>query len=155
MEIFWISIIISLTLSVVASTLFGVFSKEGVSTYTRTFFGVSSIDFIKSFVWGFAIFGAVMLSVISGFVRDLTYPMDKPLNFSLETIAATILPSLVFLIMVPLRGYYYTPDMMRRFGLVLLRFLIIHLLLQFSGFHSSTFPPVIQQPIEEGFEKLT
>jgi hypothetical protein len=154
MEIFWISIIVSLTLSVVLSTLFGIFSKEGVSAYTRTIFGVSSIEFIKAFVWGFAIFAVIVLSVISGFVRDLTYPMNSPFNFTIETIIASILPALVFLAMVPLRGYSYTPDMLRRFGFVILRFLVVHLLLQFSGFHSSTFPPVNQQPIEEGFEKL-
>lgn len=151
MEIFWISIIVSSVLSIVASTLFGVFSKQDVSTYTRTFFGITSVEFIRSFVWGFAIFAVVTLSVISGFVRDLDYPKSRPLNFVLETVVAAILPACVFLIMIPLRGYYYTPDMFKRFGFVILRFLIVHLLLQFSGFHSSTFPPV--QPPVETFEQ--
>jgi hypothetical protein len=152
MEIFWISIIVSSVLGIVASVLFGVFSKRDVTAYTRTFFGVSSIEFIKSFVWGFAIFAVVTLSVISGFVRDLDYPTAKPLNFALETILAGVLPACVFLVMIPLRGYYYTPDMLKRFGFVILRFLVVHLLLQFSGFHSSTFPPV--QPPVETFQQL-
>jgi hypothetical protein len=155
MDIFWISIIVSSILAVTASTLFGIFSKQDVSTYTRSFFGVSSVVFIRSFVWGFAIFAVVVLSVISGFVRDLDYPIQSPLNFLLETVLAGVLPAIVFLVMVPLRGYSYTPDMLRRFGFAILRFTIVHILLQFSGFHSSTFPPAIKsveqfQPLNGG-----
>lgn len=146
MEIFWISIILSSILSIIGSVLFGVFSTQDPSSLTRTFFGITSVEFIKSIVWGFAIFAVVILTVISGFIRDIAYPANSPGYFVIETICAGILPACVFLIMVPLRGYYYTPEMLKRFGFVILRFLVVHLLLQFSGFHSSTFPPIIPKP---------
>jgi hypothetical protein len=51
------------------------------------------------------------------------------------------LPSLIIFAMTLLRGYKITGETFEEFGLLVVKFGILHVLLQFSGFYSYVFPP--------------
>jgi putative Mn2+ efflux pump MntP len=63
------------------------------------------------------------------------------MNFILETLLMAILPSIGFLAMAVLRGYHIDSEVFTEFSVLVLKFGILHLLLQFSGFYSNIFPP--------------
>ena len=63
------------------------------------------------------------------------------MNFTLETILMAVLPSIGFLAMAVLRGYRIDSKVSEEFSILVLKFGVLHLLLQFSGFYSNIFPP--------------
>jgi hypothetical protein len=87
--------------------------------------------------------GFFFLSVVSMMVRDSWYPINYPLNFSAEVLLMAFVPALVFLLMCPLRGYPITWEIIMEFAILVVKFGALQVVLQFSGFYSSIFPPKI------------
>jgi hypothetical protein len=143
MDLLWISLIVGLSVGVVVSLLFGMYSKSTTNLYTRSLFGISSNDLIMDGLILILAAGFFFLTVVSIMVRDSSYPVNFPGSFSAEVLLMGFLPALVFLAMCPLRGYPITWNIMMEFGILVLKFGALQVLLQFSGFYSSIFPPKI------------
>lgn len=139
MDILYIGAIAGLVLGAILSIVFGIYSKSGAESFVRSLFGISTYDLIFGGIIFIVVASFVFLATISGIVRDLKYPTTKPLNFVIETLLMAILPAIVFVIMTPLRGYKITGKTIEEFMVLLAKFGILHLLLQFSGFYTSVF----------------
>ena len=134
-------VIIGVVLSAILSALFGVYSKATATPYIRTLFGMSSIDLISGVTLAVIVAAFFLLAVVSGLIRDLTYPTKSPVKFTIETILMGVLPALVFLLMAVFRGYPIDSRVLEEFAMLLAKFGVLHVLLQFSGFYSFVFPP--------------
>lgn len=141
MDIIWKFIGFGIVISIIISTVFGIYSKSTATPYIRTLFGVSSNDLIFGMMILVILSTFFVLSVVSGLVRDLTYPTKNPIEFTIETLVVGIVPSLIILLMTVLRGYTITNVTAEEFMILVVKFSLLHILLQFSGFYSSVFPP--------------
>jgi hypothetical protein len=102
---------------------------------------MSSIDLISGVTLAVIIAAFFLLAVVSGLIRDITYPTKSPVKFAVEVLLMGLLPALVFLLMAIFRGYPINSTVLEEFGMLLAKFSILHVLLQFSGFYSFVFPP--------------
>ena len=136
MDLIWIFLIVGLGLGAILSAVFGVFSKSGTSSYSRSIFGIQSTELITNTV--ILVVGAtvIFLSVVSALVKDLTYPNKRPVNFAVETLTMATMSSLIIFLMTYLRGYSFTKSTVEEFFVLFAKFGILHILLQFSGFYS-------------------
>jgi hypothetical protein len=141
MEILYVGAIAGLVLGAILSVVFGVYSKSSAESYIRSLFGMSSYDLIFGGIVFILVASFLFLATISGVVKDLWYPTTKPVNFTIETLLMAFMPALVFLIMTPLRGYPITGTTYEEFMVLVVKFGLLHVLLQFSGFYSNIFPP--------------
>jgi len=135
----YIAIIAGGLIGILLSVLFGVFSRSGSDAFTRRIFGMSSYDFIFDGIVFIMCVAFLFLATVSGVVRDLAYPYAKPVNFTIETLLMAIVPSLVFFAMAYLRGHPITLTIFGEFAVLVAKFGVLHVLLQFSGFYSSIF----------------
>lgn len=142
MDLMWIFVIIGIVLGTIISIVFGIYSKASANAYTKSIFGVSSYDLIFNSVIFILVAGMLVLATVSAVVKDIAYPISRPINFTIETLLMAFLPSLVFLLMPYLRGYEYTSETALEFIVLTVKFGVLHLLLQFSGFYSNLFPPI-------------
>ena len=141
MDTLWIALGIGLLCGLAVSVVFGIYSRAGAEPYIRNFFGLSSYDLIFDGIIFMLSAGAFFLVALSWLIRDLAYPMKSSMNFTLETILMAVLPSIGFLAMAVLRGYRIDSKVSEEFSVLVLKFGVLHLLLQFSGFYSNIFPP--------------
>jgi hypothetical protein len=141
MDIIWIFLLIGLGLGAILSLIFGMFSNTGNTVYSRNIFGIQSTELITNIVvmaMGAAI---VFLSVVSFLIKDLEYPQRSPLYFTTETLMMALSSSSIIFLMTFFRGYSFTSSTIEEFFLMFMKFGILHILLQFSGFYSFIFPP--------------
>ena len=104
---------------------------------------MSSGDLITDAIFLILAASVIFLATVSGLVRDLYYPMNRPWSFTAEVFLMAIPPALTFLVMVALRGYALTTaDVWEKFVILILKFGLLHVLLQFSGFYSDILPPI-------------
>lgn len=141
MDLLWIAAIVGVVLGLGASIVFGIYSKATANSYVRTLFGLSSYNLIFDGIIFILAICFLLLATMSGVIRDTTYPSTKPLSFTLETLLMAFLPASVLLIMTPLRGYNLTAQSFEEFSVLVVKFGLLHILLQFSGFYSNIFPP--------------
>lgn len=139
MDILYIGVIAGLLLGAILSVVFGIYNKSSSDVFIRSLFGISTYDLIFGGIVFLVVASFVFLATISGIVRDLKYPTSRPISFTVETLLMAILPSIVFVIMTPLRGYKITTHTIEEFMILVAKFGILHILLQFSGFYSSVF----------------
>jgi hypothetical protein len=142
MDTMWIALGIGLLIGVVISIIFGIYSRAGAEPYIRMFFGISSYDLIFDGMIFMLSAGAFFLVVLSCLIRDSSYPMNTSINFILETFLMAVLPAVGFLAMAGLRGYHLDSEVAMEFSVLVLKFGVLHVLLQFSGFYSNVFPPL-------------
>ena len=142
MDIIWILVLIGTVIGVGLSSFLGIYNEYAIDVYSRSYFGIPANDLIYYSVILLAIPVLSVLITLSVIVRDLDYPKSMPWNFTIETLVMSILPAVGILLIPLLRGYKYTNKTYIEFGLVILRFGVIHILLQFSGFWSDFFPPI-------------
>ena len=141
MDILYIAAIAGVALGVILSVVFGIYSKGGAESYIRSLFGMSSYNLIFGGIIFVLVASFLFLATISGVVKDLKYPTSRPVNFTIETLLMAGLPASVFLVMTVLRGYSITMTTFEEFSVLLVKFGLLHILLQFSGFYSAIFPP--------------
>lgn len=133
---------VGLVLGAALSFVFGAFSKKGMTSYSRLLFGHDSNSLITDLIVLLVAASVIFLAVVSGLVRDIDYARKNPSRFAIETVLMAVLPSLVFFAMTIFRGYSITWERIMEFSILCLKFGLIHVLLQFSGFYSSVFPPM-------------
>ncbi len=139
MDFIWIAVIAGVVLGTVLSVVFGIYSKASIESYSRSIFGMNSQDMIFNAIIFIVVASFIFLSTVSAIVKDLGFPRSKPFNFTIETLLMAFLPSLVFLAMPYLRGYKYSSHTALEFFVLAIKFGVLHILLQFSGFYSSLF----------------
>jgi len=139
----WWSLIIGSVLGGIISAIFGIYSSKTSDSLSMTIFGMKSGDVITDAL--FLVLGAsiIFLATVSGLVRDLYYPTNRPWLFTAEVFLMAVPPALAFLAMVAFRGYSLTTsDIWEKFSVLLIKFGLLHVLLQFSGFYSDILPPI-------------
>ena len=80
----------------------------------------------------------IYLVVLSILVQDLTYPKQHPYLFSLETLLFSFGTGSIIFLMAYGRGDLSIMTVLE-FFLVAIKFGVLHILLQFSGFYSYVF----------------
>jgi len=123
----------------ILSLVFGLKQTSGTSDFSKSIFGIQSHDLISNLIL-FAIgLTVVFLSVISFFVKDLTFPRKYPLKFTIETLFMALTGSSIVFLMSYLRENKVSITTFLEFLLLFVKFGVLHILLQFSGFYSSIF----------------
>jgi hypothetical protein len=138
----WVAIVGAL-LGITVSVIFGVFSKAGANAYTRTLFGLSSSNLITDGIVLLMVATIVFLTGVSIVVRDGAYPAAHPFYFTTETLLMGFLPAIPLLLMTVFRGYPIGLKSMMEFAILVTKFAGLHVLLQYSGFYSTVFPPLL------------
>lgn len=141
MDSIWWSVIGGILVGAVLSVIFSIYNKKTADALSRSFLGMSTQVLITDIILFVVVASFAVLSTISVFVRDLSYPMKMPMNFTIETLLMAFLPSLIIFAMTLLRGYKVSGQTFQEFGLLVVKFGVLHILLQFSGFYSYVFPP--------------
>ena len=141
MDAIWWSLLIGGMLGGLLSTLFGVYSVQGANAYSRNVFGIPSTVLITNAIIVIVAACITFLATISGLVRDLGYPTQSPIKFSLEAFLMAFSSAYVIFIMTVFRGYQITGTTFEEFFILFTKFGLLHILLQFSGFYSYVFPP--------------
>jgi len=139
MDSIWIALIGGLIIGAVFSIVFGIFNKKSSDALSRNIFGMSSSVLVTDAIVIVIVGSFVFLSTISAIVKDLGYPRAKPINFTIETLLMAFLPATVIFAMTHLRGHPINTKTFEEFGLLSVKFGLLHILLQFSGFYSYAF----------------
>jgi hypothetical protein len=141
MDSIWWSLIIGILFGLVLSLIFGIYNKQLAGSAVRNLFGLSTNTWITDVIILIVAGSFIFLATLSIINRDLTYPIKTPINFTLETLLMAFLPSLIIFAMTLLRGYKINSQTFEEFTLLVAKFGLLHILLQFSGFYSYVFPP--------------
>ena len=123
----------------ILSIILGIHSKATATHYTRDLFGMSSIKFIQGITLFLGTFIAAIYIIFAVLIRDLEYPNAHPWAFTAEVLLAAAIPASFIFVMHKLRGNMFTKIVFIEFLILLLKFGIGHILLQFSGVYSSLF----------------
>lgn len=121
------------------SYFFKINSAKTASAYSYAIFNTDSIHIIKYATVFTVAFVVGLLSVFSSLIRDLEYPTKNSLLFAGETIFAAFAPALILLLMTYLRDKDFTKNTVIDFLVLISKFGLVHVLLQFSGVYSSVF----------------
>jgi|LauGreDrversion4_2_1035121.scaffolds.fasta_scaffold47035_4 hypothetical protein len=121
----------------IVSMVFHVYSRRTTNTYTRDIFGVDSNTVIKNMIVVNLLFLIVVFSWLSLFIRDVNFPMENPLLFSLETLLAGILPASTLFIIYYLRSVPMGRYALYGFVVLVAKCMLVHVLFQVSGVYSS------------------
>jgi hypothetical protein len=141
MDSIWLALVIGLIAGGLLSTVFGIYNKQTAGQAVRSLFGLNSNTWITDALIMLVAASFVFLSTVSAINRDLTYPVKSPMYFTLETLMMALFPSVVLFAMTVFRGYRINASTYQDFFLLVLKFGLLHVLLQFSGFYSYIFPP--------------
>ena len=107
-------------------------------SFTNNFLVSSSNDIIKWSIIGIVIVSVIYLVYLSIIVRDLKYPKEHPFLFTLETLLFSLGTASIIFLMSYGRGALNIMTLVE-FLIVALKFGVLHILLQFSGFYSYAF----------------
>lgn len=132
----------TLLYSGIGGLLVGIVASLAVGLYRKSdmVFGMPMSQLITDGIVLILAASVVFMSVVSALIRDLAYPQAKPINFTIETLLMAFLPAIVFPVMTKLRGFPLTAERWGEFTLLAVKFGLLHILLQFSGFYSAVFP---------------
>ena len=121
------------------SVALGVHSKRTVTEITHPLFGITSAQLLVYMILFIITFTVVAVSMFSVIIRDLKFPEEHPISFTVETFAVSFLPSLVLFIMTILRDKPITRHTYIEYLLLSVKFGLAHILMQFSGIYTSVF----------------
>jgi hypothetical protein len=142
MDPLWIFLSVGLGMGIILSVLFGMYNKNTSIYYSKNIFGMSSTKLITDAIILLVGTSFLFLSTVSFIVKDLNYPQKSPLYFTIETLMMALFSALTIFVMTIFRGYQITSNTFLEFGVLAMKFGILHILLQFSGFYSYIFPPL-------------
>jgi hypothetical protein len=142
MDPLWIFLSVGLGMGIILSVLFGMYNKNTSVYYSKNIFGMSSTKLITDAIILLVGTSFLFLSTVSFIVKDLNYPQKSPLYFTIETLMMSLFSALTIFVMTIFRGYQITSNTFLEFSVLAMKFGILHILLQFSGFYSYIFPPL-------------
>ena len=134
---------IGLALGAVLSILFGRYTLPTKIPSQFTIGGFSTGLILTNIVL-IAVIGAIVLfGYVSMVVRDTAFPSDHPWLFIIETLVVGLIPASVIYVIKDFRddGKFNISAMNKEFLLLAAKFMIFHLLFQFSGVYSYLFGP--------------
>ena len=132
--------VIGLIIGLMSSIVLNVYSKATASKYTYVLFGLNVTDLLTYVMVLSIAFGIVLLSGFSVLIRDLQYPRDEPLKFTIETLLMAIIPSAIIFLMTSFRGHHINQQTWIEYFGLCIKFGLLHILFQFSGVYSSILP---------------
>jgi hypothetical protein len=130
-------IVVGLFIGLVTAYLFTKYGK--VNDYVATIFGINNNVLLNAIIIIVIIGSIVTLSGMSVVIHDYEYIVENPLKFFVEILAMGILPTLAILVLYYLRGNNISKKDMVGLGLVGVKFMILHILLQLSGYYRPIF----------------
>ena len=131
--------LIGLVIGAISSWFLNIHSENSVDLYSRAIFGMNSATFIKGVSIFFTCVIISLTAWLSFLIRDLDYPKENPIYFTIETLLAGIIPATFLLYMFYTRGTTNNQILYSNFPLLALKLMLAHILLQFSGVYSSVF----------------
>ena len=134
---------IGLALGAILSLLFGRYTLPTKIPSQFTIGGFSTGLILTNIVL-IAIIGAIVLfGYVSMVVRDTAFPSTHPWLFIVETLVVGLIPASVIYVIKDFRddGKFNISAMNNEFLLLAAKFMIFHLLFQFSGVYSYMFGP--------------
>jgi succinate dehydrogenase hydrophobic anchor subunit len=129
-------IIVGAAIGVIFSLLF---TKYTTLSYNASIFGINSNVLLRGILLFVIIAGIVGLAGMSAIITDIEYPALNPVKFLLESLLITLLPSLAILFIIYCRKNKITARDNLEVGILGLKFLTLHILLQFSGYYRYIF----------------
>ncbi len=81
----------------------------------------------------------IYLIITSIIIKDLKYPTEHPILFTIETLLFSFASSLVYFLMAYGRGSLSWMSVLE-YLIISIKFGVMHILLQFSGFYSYAIP---------------
>jgi hypothetical protein len=121
------------------SLLLGVHSKRTLTEITHPLFGLNSAQLLNYIIIFLGTIFVVIAAVFSVMIEDTKYPNEHPLNFTAETAAMALFPSLMIFILFYFRNKPITHAVYVDYVLLCVKFGLAHLLFQFSGIYTSVF----------------
>jgi len=100
-------------------------------------FGMTTTTLIKYLLIMIVLFMIVVFGWLCFLVRDTTFPMEQPISFLVETILVGILPALALFVVYYIRKIPPGKEGVLGFGVIAIKCMLGHILLQFSGVYSS------------------
>jgi ABC-type uncharacterized transport system permease subunit len=126
-----------LVLGVLISLLFAKYFRN--NSMNNSLFGMDINVFMTNLLMFSVILAIVIFSTLSYLVKDLTYPRENPVYFTLETLFSAFVPSSMFYAILFLRGIPATQHRNIEYILLSAKFGLLHILFQFSGFYTYAF----------------
>jgi len=111
---------------------------SNVPTIKDIFLVANSNNIIAYTLIGVIVVAFTYLTFLSIIIKDIAYPMAHPYLFTLETLLTSIGPSAVIFLMAYGRSKITTATLLE-FGIMVLKFGLLNILLQFSGFYTYAF----------------
>jgi len=102
-------------------------------------FGGKTATVIYAVILCITVFGIMLMVWFSVVVRDLKFPREHPIRFTIETLASGVIPSVFIFLLYYLRDKPITRYTFQGFVLLSLKIMLVHILFQFSGVYSSFF----------------
>jgi hypothetical protein len=113
-------------------------NRKKVDVASKDITGFSANEFINYTLVG-ALSGLfVIFSTLAVMIKDNAFPSSNPGGFVLELAAMSVVPAALFYISAYLRGAPLASQT-SKFALLTLKFAIVHLLLQYSGYYTYVF----------------
>jgi len=131
-----------LILGALISFIFFKHSGPTTNKYYKTIFGIDSGIVIRNILAFVIIGGFTGLLGLSSLNRDVEYIVERPSNFGVELLLFSTLPALIVFAMTVLRGHKISTNTWLEFLVLAVKFGLMHVLLQISGFYRYVYPPL-------------
>jgi hypothetical protein len=131
-------IVVGAALGIIFSLMFSKYSTVS-SLYDASIFGINSNSLLNLILLFAIVAGIGGLAGMSAVIRDIEYPVLNPVKFTLESLLIALLPSLAVMFIIYCRKNKITNKDNLQLGIIGLKFLAVHLLLQFSGYYRYVF----------------
>jgi len=132
--------LIGLVLGGMASIGLNIYSKTSASRYTYVIFGLDVTELLSDIMILSIVFGVILLSGFSVLIRDLRYPKEEPVKFTIETLIMALVPSAIIFLMTYFRGHSIDEQTWLEYFGLCIKFGLLHILFQFSGVYTSILP---------------
>lgn len=132
--------VIGLVIGGIASLVLNIYSKASASKYTYVLFGLNVNDLLTYIMVLSIAIAIVLLSGFSILIRDLQYPKEEPLKFTIETLIMAAVPSAIIFLMTHFRGHTIGQETWIEYLGLCIKFGVLHILFQFSGVYTSILP---------------
>jgi hypothetical protein len=139
MDGYFYSILFGILTGLLFSYVFKINSVKTADSYTYSILNMNTNTFMKMMLIFITFFLIMVIGSLSLLIRDVEYPLEYPLLFTVETILTGILPASTLFILYYLRGWRITTRIVYAFILLAFKCMVAHVLLQFSGIYSSIF----------------
>ena len=131
-----------LAVGAIVSLIFAKGSKASEKKHSKNIFGTDSQIVIRNILAFVIIAGFTGLLGLGALNRDFEYISEQPAEFGTELILFATVPAGIVFIMTILRGHKVSSHTWFEFSALAVKFGLMHILLQISGFYRYVYPPL-------------